>query len=73
MYQLDGKVAIVTGAGGKQGIGRSIAVRLASEGASVAVCDLHDGGTPDWGGLSAVVDETVHSASEATYFKTKKS
>ena len=57
MYELDGKVAIVTGAGGKQGIGRSIAVRLASEGASVAVCDLHDGGTPDWGGLSAVVDE----------------
>ena len=23
--------------------------------------------------VSAVVDETVHSASEATYFKTKKS
>jgi NAD(P)-dependent dehydrogenase (short-subunit alcohol dehydrogenase family) len=57
MYQLDGKVAIVTGAGGKQGIGRSIAIRLVSEGASVAVCDLNDVGTPDWAGLSAVVDE----------------
>jgi NAD(P)-dependent dehydrogenase (short-subunit alcohol dehydrogenase family) len=57
MYQLEGKVAIVTGAGGKQGIGRSIAARLASEGASVAVCDLKDAGTSDWAGLSAVVDE----------------
>ena len=57
MYQLEGKVAIVTGAGGKQGIGRSIAARLASEGASVAVCDLNDVGTSDWAGLSAVVDE----------------
>ena len=57
MYELDGKVAIVTGAGGKAGIGRGIATRLAAEGATVAVCDLNDNGTPDWGGLSAVVDE----------------
>ena len=57
MYGLDGKVAIVTGAGGKAGIGRGIATRLAAEGAAIAVCDLNDNGTPDWGGLSAVVDE----------------
>ncbi|MDA0597215.1 MAG: SDR family NAD(P)-dependent oxidoreductase [Chloroflexi bacterium] len=57
MYELDGKVAIVTGAGGKAGIGRGIATRLAAEGATIAVCDLNDSGTPDWGGLSAVVDE----------------
>jgi NAD(P)-dependent dehydrogenase (short-subunit alcohol dehydrogenase family) len=57
MYGLDGKVAIVTGAGGKAGIGRGIATRLAAEGASVAVCDLNDNGSPDWGGISAVVDE----------------
>ena len=37
MGWLDGKVAIVTGAGRMRGIGRAIAVRLAQEGADVAV------------------------------------
>ena len=54
---MDGKVVIVTGAGGKAGIGRGIATRLAAEGAAITVCDLNDNGMPDWGGLSAVVDE----------------
>ena len=40
MYDLSGKVAIVTGAGGKRGIGRGIATRLASEGADVVVTDI---------------------------------
>ena len=65
MYELDGKIAIVTGAGGKNGIGRGIATRLASEGAAVVVCDLNDSGTPDWGGLSAVVDEINASGGRA--------
>ena len=57
MYGLDGKVAIVTGAGGRAGIGRGIANRLAAEGASIAVCDLNEVATPSWGGLRAVVNE----------------
>jgi acetoin reductase-like protein len=37
--RLDGKVSIITGSG--QGIGRSIALRLASEGSKVVVSDLN--------------------------------
>ncbi len=39
-YELDGKVAIVTGAG--RGIGRAIALRLAQEGAAVVVADIDE-------------------------------
>ena len=57
MYQLDGKVALVTGAAGQHGIGRAVANRLAREGADVAVADLADRPVADWGGLSAVASE----------------
>lgn len=40
MGDLDGAVAFITGAGRREGLGRSIAVELATRGADVAVADL---------------------------------
>ena len=59
MYNLNGKVALVTGAGGEHGIGRGIALRLAQEGADVVVTDRAAKPYPDaeWGGLPAVQAE----------------
>lgn len=65
MYDLSGKVALVTGAGGRNGIGRSIATRLAREGADVVVTDIPASATAiraedqadGWEGLPSVVKE----------------
>lgn len=59
MYDLEGKVAVVTGAGGEHGIGRGIALRLAQEGADVVVTDIaaKPYSESDWGGLPAVQAE----------------
>jgi 3-oxoacyl-[acyl-carrier protein] reductase len=40
MFSLKKKTAVVTGAGSPRGIGRAIALALASQGADVAVCDI---------------------------------
>ena len=67
MRGLDGKVALVTGAGRKRGIGRAIALRLAEEGCHVAVSGLprapssfpaHEQ-AEGWRGAASVADEIV--------------
>ena len=73
MYDLNGKIALVTGAGGRHGIGRSIALRLAEEGANVVVTDVEASATAiraedrqaGWAGLPSVVEEIESKGCQA--------
>jgi 3-oxoacyl-[acyl-carrier protein] reductase len=63
MKSLEGKVAMITGAASKRGMGHAIAVRLAKEGADVIVLDKFAApksiwpGDEGWGGLDDVLKE----------------
>lgn len=60
MERLKGKVAIVTG--GSLGIGRAAAIRMAQEGASVAIADVQDEAG------KALVSEIIDSGGTAKYW-----
>ncbi|MGE0527127.1 MAG: acetoin reductase [Bdellovibrionales bacterium] len=57
---IEGKVALVTGAG--QGIGRAIALRLAHEGANIAIVDLNEKK------MMGVADDVTKLGRKATIF-----
>ena len=59
--RIAGKVAVITGAG--QGIGRAIALRLADDGADIAVVDVNETK------MKAVTEEVKAKGRRATFFK----
>jgi 3-oxoacyl-[acyl-carrier protein] reductase len=61
MYALDNRIAVVTG--GAQGIGEATAIRLASEGATVAIFDVNEKG-------QEVASRISESGGKALWFRT---
>ena len=65
-FRLDGKVAIVTGAGGRgNSIGRAYALGLAQAGASVVVADLNEAGAQAVAGVKVDVAEEASTLAMA--------
>ncbi len=65
MPGLEGKVALVTGAGGMRGVGRATTLKLAAQGADVAITDIQRDATDlppgevrvEWRGVLSVAEE----------------
>ena len=76
MSSLQGKVALITGAGGRKGIGRSTALKLAALGADIAITDVarpqsdlppQERGD-QWRGIESVADEVRATGRECRTF-----
>ena len=71
---LQGKTAFVTGAASKRGMGRAIALRMAQEGANVAIADKFAApqskfpGDANWGGMEEEVREIEKLGCKGMYF-----
>lgn len=59
MFDLTGKVAVVTGSGSKRGIGREIAMSLSKQGASIVIADMNQEG------IDEVVAEIISAGGNA--------
>ena len=65
MSGLEGKTALITGAGGMRGVGRASALKLASQGADIAITDVQRDATDlppgevrvEWRGIQSVAEE----------------